>query len=119
MKTIWSRRDFLFQSGGGIAGLALAQLLNQQGMLAAEVTDLGQCGAPAVGLNPLAPKAPHFKARAKSVISLFMSGGPSQVDTFDPKPALEQYAGNDLEADVRVRQCCAGPILARTFQFHK
>jgi hypothetical protein len=119
MKTIWNRRDFLFQSGGGIAGLALAQLLNQQGLLAAETSDLGRCAASAVGLNPLAPKAPHFKARAKSVISLFMSGGPSQVDTFDPKPALEKYAGKVLEGDVRVRQGWPGPIMAPTFKFRK
>jgi hypothetical protein len=119
MKTIWSRRDFLFQSGGGIAGLALAQLLNQQGLLAAQGTDLGRCGAPAVGLNPLAPKAPHFKARAKSVISLFMTGGPSQVDTFDPKPALDKYAGKVLDGDVRVRQGWPGPIMPATFKFKK
>ena len=69
MKHFWSRRDFLFQSGGGISGLALAYLLNQDGLLAA-----GACDAQARGYNPYAPKQPHFAPRATRVISLFMSG---------------------------------------------
>jgi len=48
----------------------------------------------AVGVNPYAPKPPHFKPRATAVISLFMGGGWSQVDTFDPKPALAKHAGD-------------------------
>src|SRR5688572_30368359 len=119
MKNIWSRRDFLYQSGGGIAGLALAQLLNEQGLLAAEGPAVDGCSAPALGLNPLSPKQPHFKPRAKSVISLFMTGGPSQVDTFDPKPALEKHAGQVLSGDVRVRQGWPGPIMPATFKFKK
>src|SRR5262245_4209897 len=50
--------------------------------------------------NPLAPKAPMFPAKAKSVIFLFMYGGPSQVDTFDPKPGLVKYDGKTLSADI-------------------
>ena len=84
-KTFWSRRDFLFQSGGGIAGLAFADLLDREGLLAAERQVLGPCDEPVPG-NPFAPKAPHFAPRATAVISLFMSGGVSHVDTFDPKP---------------------------------
>lgn len=118
MKTIWSRRDFLFQSGGGIAGLALAQMLHERGLLAAAEPG-NACAAPAVGANPLSPRSPHFKPRAKSVISLFMTGGPSQVDTFDPKPALEKYAGQILTGDVRVRQGWPGPIMPSRFQFKK
>ena len=53
-------------------------------------------------------KKPHFPPRAKSVISLFMSGGVSHVDTFDPKPALEQYAGQPLDGQGRRRRA-AGP----------
>ena len=60
----WSRRDFLFQSGGGISGLALAYLLNQDGLLAALAGDA--CDAPAAGVNPYAPKPPHFAPRAKA-----------------------------------------------------
>src|SRR5213593_2588922 len=103
MKYFWSRREFLFQSGGGISGLALAYLLHKDGLLAAESNDL-TCNSTPVHGNPYAPKAPHFKPRAKAVISLFMSGGPSHVDTFDYKPGLEKYAGQVLGGDVRVRQ---------------
>ncbi len=53
MKQIWNRRDFLFQSGGGIGGLGLAYLLSQDGLLAA-----GACDAKATGFNPYAPKPP-------------------------------------------------------------
>src|SRR5271169_5543177 len=91
MKNFWSRRDFLFQSGGGISGLALAYLLNQDGLLAAPSGSA--CDVKASGYNPYAPRQPHFAPRATRVISLFMSGGPSHVDTFDPKPALAKYAG--------------------------
>jgi hypothetical protein len=120
MKTFWSRRDFLFQSGGGIAGLALTQLLHERGLLASAAAESSNaCAAAAVGGNPLAPRPPHFKARAKAVISLFMTGGPSQVDTFDPKPALEKYAGQILTGDVRVRQGWPGPIMPSRFQFKK
>ena len=100
-KTCWSRRDFLYRSGGGVSGLALAYLLNQDTLLAAGAAAPGDaCGAKPIGFNPYAPKAPHFKPRAKAVISLFMSGGVSQVDTFDPKPALNKYAGQPLDGKV-------------------
>ena len=92
-KTFWSRRDFLFQSGGGISGLALAHLLDRHGLLAAQPGGSGACDTALVDGNSFAPKPPHFQARATAVISLFMSGGVSHVDTFDPKPALTKYAG--------------------------
>src|SRR5580765_878129 len=94
----WDRREFLFRSGGGISGVALAYLLDRQGLLSAQQAD--SCAAAAVGVNPYAPKAPHFKPRATSVISLFMGGGWSQVDTFDPKPALAKYAGEPIDGKV-------------------
>ena len=73
-KTCWSRRDFLFRSGGGVSGLALAYLLNQDRLLAADGGSTGAtCGATPIGSNPYAPKPPHFKPRATAVISLFMS----------------------------------------------
>src|SRR5882762_3316378 len=107
-KTCWSRRDFLFRSGGGVSGLALTYLLNRDKLLAANIVDTSACEAKPAGFNPYAPKAPHFKPRATAVISLFMSGGVSQVDTFDPKPALTKYAGQPLDGkvdgDVIVRQ---------------
>jgi len=85
-RNFWDRREFLFKSGGGISGLALAYLLNREGLLTADEHGADACTAAAVGVNPYAPKPPHFKPRATAVISLFMGGGWSQVDTFDPKP---------------------------------
>ena len=120
MKSFWSRRDFLFQSGGGVSGLALAYLLNQEGLLGA-TPESGACDAKAVGYNPYAPRKPHFAPRATSVISLFMSGGVSHLDTFDPKPALEKYAGQPLsgKGEIVVRQGNPGPLMPSPFQFRK
>ena len=124
-RNFWDRRDFLFRSGGGISGLALAYLLDRQGLLSADTGQGGHdgCAAPAVGVNPYAPKPPHFKPRATAVISLFMSGGGSQVDTFDPKPALAKYAGQPIDGkvqgDVIVRQGFPGPLMPSPFSFQK
>ena len=75
------------------------------------------------GANPYAPKPPHFKPRATAVISLFMGGGWSQVDTFDPKPALTKYAGEPIDGkvkgDVIVRQGYPGPLMPSPFAFKK
>jgi hypothetical protein len=103
-----SRRDFLFNAGGGISGLAWLHLLGQDGLLAFPG-------------SPYLPKAPHFKPRAKSVISLFMSGGVSHVDTFDYKPALEKYHGQALEGkgEIRVRQGYPGPLMKSPFRFEQ
>src|SRR5262249_55176123 len=120
MKQFWSRRNFLFESCGGIAGLALADLLNQDGLLAA-TANTGACDSKPVGFNPYAPKKPHFAPRATSVISLFMSGGPSHMDTFDPKPALQKYAGQPLtgKGEIVVRQGHPGPLMPAVFSFKK
>src|SRR5262245_6544201 len=88
-----TRRQFLRRTGQGCGLLALAALLDQQGLRAAPpVADAP--GSPA--LNPLAPKPSHFPARAKSVIWLFMNGGQSQVDTWDYKPELAKRDGQEL-----------------------
>ncbi len=110
-----SRRDLLFRAGEGIGGLALAYLLNQEGLLAA-----GCENVPGV-LSPFSPKAPHFKPRAKNVISLFMCGGVSHLDTFDPKPALDKYHGRPLpvEGEVQVQQGFPGPIMRSPYKFQK
>jgi hypothetical protein len=111
-----SRRDFLFRAGEGIGGLALAYLLNQDGLLAA-----GGCeNAPGVK-SPFSPKATHFKPRAKNVISLFMCGGVSHIDTFDPKPSLDKYHGQPLpaEGEVQVQQGYPGPIMRSPYTFRK
>lgn len=120
-KYFWSRRDFLFQAGGGISGVALAHLLNQQGLLAAEPS--AACQANPIGNNPYALKPPHFKPRAKAVISLFMSGGPSAVDLWDYKPSLTKYAGVALDekmvGDIHVRQGNPGPLMPSPFEFKR
>src|ERR1700737_2230448 len=107
-----SRRQFLFESCGGISGLGLAWLLNQDGLLAAD------CQA---GAGTAAPRRSHFEPRARSVISLFMSGGVSHIDTFDPKPALARYAGQPLtgKGDIVVRQGNPGPLMPTPFTFRK
>ena len=81
-----SRRDFLNRSGSGFGMLALAGLLGEQmpALTAGEAQD------------PMSPRPPHFPAKAKSVIWLFMNGGPSQVDTWDYKPELEKRDGKEL-----------------------
>jgi hypothetical protein len=89
-----TRREFLWQVGGGFAGLALIDLLSRGGHFA------GRAGAQAV--SPLAPREPHFPARAKHAIFLFMNGGPSQVDTFDPKPALTRWHGTPYRGDTPI-----------------
>src|SRR6185437_14486579 len=85
-----SRRQLLKNCGMGMGALMMAELMAQTGF-AAPIGD-----AP---LNPLSPKQPQFPAKAKRVIHLFMNGGPSQVDTFDPKPMLDKYAGKTLPGD--------------------
>jgi len=79
------RREALSRCGMGMGALMLADLMRQAGLAGARADDRA--------LHPLAPKAPPGPARAKRVIHLFMNGGPSHVDTFDPKPALAKYAG--------------------------
>jgi hypothetical protein len=86
-----SRRDFLFKAGGGFGALALAYLLDQGGLLSGSDDERSVT-------NPLAPRPQHHPARARSVIFLFMEGGPSHVDTFDPKPELTRRSGQPLPA---------------------
>src|SRR6185295_16059072 len=88
-----TRREFLWQVGGGFAGLALIDLL----------TDAGFFRGKASAATPLAAeKLPHFSAKAKHCVFLFMNGGPSQVDTFDPKPALKKHHGEPYTGDAKV-----------------
>src|SRR6185369_10374015 len=116
-----SRRNFLFEAGSGISGLALLHLLNQDGLLAAEPTDGASACASSQGFagSPYLAKPPHFKPRAKSVISLFMSGGVSHIDTFDYKPALEKYNRLPMEGkgEIKVRQGYPGPLMQSPFSF--
>src|SRR6185503_13409339 len=90
-----SRRGFLARFGGGFGALAAVHLLNQEGF-----TTLGQ----SLSVNPTASKSPHFPAKAKAVIHLFMHGGPSQVDTFDPKPLLSRLHGQPAPPSILKEQ---------------
>ena len=90
------RRNFLRTAGCGFGAIALAAMLRDEGLLAEE----------AKPADPLAPKKPHFEPAAKRVIFLFMSGGPSHVDTFDPKPDLTRLHGQPLPASF-------GPVKTR------
>src|SRR5262245_53730822 len=87
-----SRRDMLLRAGTGFGALALTSLLARDGMAAA-------------GLNPEprtpTSRKPHHPAKAKSVIFLFMEGGPSHIDTFDPKPELNKIAGQTLPSSFK------------------
>src|SRR3954451_17005182 len=82
-----TRREFVWEMGGGFAGLALTSLLATDGFFARHA---------AAAEGPLAPKKPHFPTTARACIFLMMNGGRSQVDTFDPKPELAKYAGQTL-----------------------
>ena len=88
-RRVIARREFLARAGGGIGGLALAYLLGGEGLIGAMQAAAGTLLPP----NPLAPRPPHFPGKAKRVISLFMFGGISHVDTFDPKPELDKQDG--------------------------
>src|SRR5437764_989678 len=79
-----TRRELLADAFGGFGAVALASLLAEDGR--------GEPGR-SPGTDPLAPKRPHFEPKAKAVIFLFMAGGPSHVDTFDPKPLLNKLHG--------------------------
>ncbi len=98
-----SRRDLLRRAGGGFASLGLASVLADQ---TASATD-----------HPLLPKASHFQPKAKRIIHLFMNGGPSQVDTFDPKPALEKYHGQRPPGAERKTERRTGGLFKSPFQF--
>ena len=105
-----TRRDVLVRAAHGFGSLALASLLPAP--LPADTR-----------ANPLAARPPHFAPKAKSVIFLFMVGGPSQVDTFDPKPALEKYNGQPLPASYGtiVSQFTKGdtPLLRSPWEFQR
>jgi hypothetical protein len=89
-----TRREFLWETGAGFTGLAMTGLLSWDGFFANPA--IADDSASKIA-NPLAPKAPHFAPKAKSVIFLFMYGGPSHVDTFDYKPKLYPLDGKTIQ----------------------
>ena len=103
-----SRRDLLNRTGTGLGAIGLAALL-------AERTS----AAPKAGGNPLAPKVAHFTPKAKHVIHLFMNGGPSQVDTFDPKPELTKNHGKQAGTLAKSTERKTGALYKSPFAFKK
>lgn len=106
-----SRREFLRSSGLGFGALALNQLLAAE-LLAGDT------------VNPLAARPPHVPGTARSIIFLFMQGGPSHLETFDPKPALRKYDGQLLPEELRNYDLAQintadAKVMAPQFQFHK
>src|SRR6516225_12185515 len=109
MRRMRTRRELLFELGGGFGGLALIDLLSRD--------------ARAAAVNPLAPKAPHFPAKAKHAVFLFMNGAPSHIDTFDPKPELTRHNGEPYRSkDVPVVGSNGRPVghlMGSPFAFQK
>ena len=98
-----SRRTFLQRSYGGLGGIALGSLLGSNKLFGAAKSG---AGAQYSGLGQ--PGLPHFPPKAKRVIYLFMSGGPSHIDMFDYKPELKKRQGDDLPDSVRGEQRLTG-----------
>ena len=99
-----TRRDLLARSGMGFGLLGLA------GVLAGE-RQLGAAPVTEASRSPLAPRKPHFQGKAQRVVHLFMNGGPSHVDTYDPKPLLEKYHGKPLpNPNLRTERKTAGAM---------
>src|SRR5205807_7671511 len=96
-----TRRDLLRRGGMGLGLLGLAGVLADDGRLSS---------APPGG-NPLAQRQPHNRGKARRLVHLFMNGGPSHVDTFDPKPLLAKYHGKPLSApNLRTERKTAGAL---------
>src|SRR5207247_4300230 len=107
-----TRREFLCRCGMGMGAISLASLFSNLGFL--------NSGQAAEGfLSPLAPKQPHFPAKAKRIIHIFANGGPSHVDTFDPKPALEKYANKPLPMENLATERKTGAAFPSPYKFKK
>jgi len=104
-----TRRAMLQRMGTGLGVIGLAGLLKDNGLLAAD--------APKAA-NILAPRQPHYAPKAKRIIHLFMNGGPSQVDTFDPKPELEKFHGQKPPASIKIERNSTN-LMKSPFKFHK
>ncbi|HET6879049.1 MAG TPA: DUF1501 domain-containing protein [Pirellulales bacterium] len=112
LSSCFSRRELLARSGMGLGMLGLAGLLSDEDCLKPAAAASGYA-------NPMSPKEPHFAAKAKHVIHLFMNGGPSHVDTFDPKPSLAKYAGQNLPTENLRTERKTGAAFPSPFNFKK
>ena len=104
----FSRRQLLRRCGTGFGTLGLAALLCKQDRVVADES-----------VTPLAPRRPHFEARARHVVHLFMNGGPSHVDTFDPKPKLSEWHGKSLPAGNLRTERKTGAAMRSPFEFRR
>jgi len=105
-----TRREFLSRCGMGMGSLGLASLFGTSSFVSQ--------ASGATAASPLTSKATHFPAKAKHVIHLFMNGGPSHVDTFDPKPALDKYAGKAIPLELKTERK-TGAAYPSPFKFKK
>ncbi len=109
---VLTRRDLLCRGGMGMGALALGSLMGDA--FGNEAHSVGSLD------SPLLPKHPHFSGKAKRVIHLFLNGGPSHVDTFDPKPALEKYHGQKLPDSMHlVTERRTGTVMRSPFKFQR
>ena len=108
-----TRRQLLNRLGMGFGAIALGSLLQSPGRAASAALN------PANSANPLLPRGPHFTPKAKRVIHLFMNGGPSQVDTFDPKPSLEKYHGKTLPMEYLRTERRTGSAFRSPYKFSR
>ncbi len=104
----WTRRDFLRRCGMGLGALAFSHLSNGTAF-----------AAEGSATSPLSPKPPPFPARVKRVVHFFLNGGPSHVDTFDPKPALARYAGQPLPTGHLPTERKTGGAFPSPFKFQR
>ena len=111
-----TRREFLWQTGGGFGAAAMTSMLSADGFF-----DGSAMAAEKAYANPLAAKPPHFAPKAKSVIFLFMYGGPSHIDTFDEKPAMKGMDGKtvDVKTFGRGGHRTGGRIVEPRWEFEK
>jgi hypothetical protein len=112
--TDYTRRAWLRRMGGGFGMLGLAGVLAQEQGRSALASDLS-----GTAVNPLAPKSPHFAPKAKRVIFLFMNGGPSHVDTFDPKPVLGKHDGCPPPDGLKLGRKSGRALMGSPFKFQK
>src|SRR6266702_1851309 len=105
-----TRRQFLCRCGMGMGALSLASLFGNLGFL-------NSAGAAESFISPLTPKQPHFPAKTKRIIHIFANGGPSHVDTFDPKPALHTYSGKLLPRENLQTERKTGAAFPSPFKF--
>jgi len=114
-----SRREMLARCGTGLGMIGLAGVLaDAEDRRDKPGGSLEVAPPPRPVLDPLAPKSPHFPAKARHVVHFFMNGGPSQVDTFDPKPMLDKHHGKPLPNSLRTERK-TGAAMKSPFKFKK